>query len=88
MSRDQFSGWVRTHLVSIIIAVASAGIAFGLLKADVTSRASAADLQTVRAELNRKADRVSVMETLRRVDDRTARIERYLCRKSPNDLGC
>lgn len=88
MSRDQFSEWMLRHGVQILLAVAAASVAWGAATVELQGKADKADLQRLEDEVTHKADRDSVVNVLRRVDERTERIEKYLCRKSPNDLGC
>lgn len=88
MSRDLFAEWTKRHLVQIVIAACTAAVAFGAARAELSYKADKIEVEQLRAEVSRKAPRDSVMDVLRRVDDRTKRIERFICRRNPNDLGC
>ena len=88
MSRDQFSAWLQRHVIQIIRAVATASVAGGAATVELKNKADKAEVEQLRSLVNQKAPRDSVMDILRRVDERTGRVEKYLCRKSPNDLGC
>lgn len=90
MSRDQFAGLVKTHALQVAILILTAGIAFGVLRKQVEEAASRAELKALEAKLTAadQANKDSISHILQRVDERTARIERYICRKQPDGLGC
>lgn len=63
---------------SIKLAVLTAGV-IALIGMAWNSKADKAEV---------KAEVESLRVTLKRVDERTARIERFMCRTRPDDLGC
>lgn len=88
MSRDQFSEWTKRHLVQLVIAAVTAGVAWGVMQEQVRGKADRAEVQRLQSAVDRKADRDSVYEILREVRTSQRRVEKYLCAKSPNQLGC
>ena len=77
----------RAVWLGILTAILGA-ISAPLLGAAWHSKADSGVVEQLRRDLNDKADRDSVMNILQRVDERTARMERYICRREPNSLGC
>lgn len=73
--REVVNTFVSRHVVAIIAAALSFGVGYGLLKAEVATKAESRDVERIES-------------VIRRVDERTARIERYLCRARPEDIGC
>lgn len=73
--REAVNDFVGRNLFALLAAALSFGIGYGVLKAELAAKAD-------RVEVDRLED------VLRRVDERTARIERYLCRARPEDIGC
>ena len=73
--REALNGFLSRHLVAVVAAALSFGVGYGVLRAEVEKKADRRDVERVE-------------EVMRRVDERTARIERYLCRARPEDIGC
>ena len=88
MSRDLFAEWAKRHLVQIVIAACTAALAFGAARAELQNKADKLEVEQLRSEVRTKAPRDSVMDILKRVDERTLKMERYICRREPNSLGC
>lgn len=82
MTRQTVKTFLADHFFQIAGIVAAVAAAWTLLGAQVDAKADSAEVQAVREEVE------SLRSTMQRVDERTARIERYLCRTRPDDIGC
>ncbi len=72
--RDAVNDFVGRHLLGLATTILAAGIGYGVLQAKVDAKADRHDVELLRAAVER-------------IDERTARIERFLC-QGRTDLGC
>lgn len=72
--RDAVNDFVGRHLLGLTTAILAAGIGYGVLQAKVDAKADRHDVEMLR-------------NAVQRIDERTARIERFLC-QGRTDLGC
>lgn len=79
--------WLKVVLALAVPAVMGA-VAIGAARYELSSKADRAEVKALEVEVQRKAGADTVVNVLRRLDERTQRIERYICRKRPDDLGC
>ena len=76
MSRDQFSAWVSRHLIQIILAVATASIAWGAATAELKQKENIADHQADVRQLKEEQNAAySLLLDMR-------------CEQKPNDRRC